>query len=183
MQARNHGGIPGLALAVPEGMKRILFALAMFAAPLSAHATDAALGVSASSDSVQVQGDFDLDRQFGLQAGIGEMLFLDDLSLSAGGRYYFVPKKVSPYVGGIYRSFERRYHDHYVYGDGHYSYRESLVGPTLGLRARKWDGIGAFAQIELLTHVGRDGDGYRDHHDDDDSHFHTGLALGVQWWF
>lgn len=161
-------------------MKRILFVLAVFAAPLSAHATDAALGVSASSYSVQVQGDFDLDRQFGLQAGIGEMLFLDDLSLSAGGRYYFVPKKVSPFVGGIYRSYERRHHDHHLYGDGHDSHRESLVGPTLGLRARNWDGIGAFAQIELLTHVGRDDD--YDHHDDDD-HFHTGVALGVQWWF
>ena len=162
-------------------MKRILFALVLSAGPFAAHASDAGLGVSASSYSVQVQGDFDLDRQFGLQAGIGEMLFLDDLSLTAGGRYYFVPKKVSPYVGGIFRTFEHRHHGHLGYDD--HTYRETLVGPTLGLRARKWDGIGAFAQIELLTHAGDERDDhYHDHHDDD-AHWHTGLALGVQWWF
>jgi hypothetical protein len=166
-------------------MKRILFALSfslVMLVPLTASASDAALGVSASSYSLQVQGDYDFDRRFGLQAGVGEMLFLNDLSLSAGARFYFVPRKVSPYIGGLYRTFERHGHDH-AFGDDHEYYRESLVGPTIGLRAREWRGIGAFGQVELLQHVGDD-----DHHWDEDGDrghdgWHTSLALGVQWWF
>lgn len=163
-------------------MKRTLFALSFLATalvPLSASASDAALGVSASSYSIQLQGDYDIDRRIGLQAGVGEMLFLDDLSFSAGGRFYFVPRKVSPYVGALYRSFETHRHDRYA--SEHDGFRESLVGPTIGLRAREWRGVGAFGQVEILQHVGESHHEYDG--DDHDRDWHTSLAVGVQWWF
>ena len=167
-------------------MKRILFTAVLarvLFAPLPAWASDAAIGVHLSSFSTQLQVDYTVARHVGIQGGVGEMLFMDDLSLSAGARWYFVPRKVTPYVGGLYRTFERHYVDRW--GDHHHGMNDHLVGPTLGLRARKWRGIGAFGQVELMTHVGSDEAHYHDGHDhhDDDHHWHTGLTLGVQWWF
>lgn len=159
-------------------MKRVLFLLAfatVLLRPLSAIASDAALGVAFSSHAAQVHGEYDFDRRFGVQADVGEMLFLENFSLAAGGRFYLRARKVSPYLGGLYRRYDHHGHDRF--GE-HHDWHEELAGPTIGLRAREWRGLGAFAQLELLQHVGND-----DHHGHDHDGLHAGFALGIQWWF
>ena len=161
-------------LALYGVMKRTLLLLAFTTAllrPLSALAGDAALGVAFSSHAAQVHGEWDFDRRFGVQGDLGQ-----NFSLSAGGRYHLRARKVTPYVGGIYRRFQHHGHDHF--GE-HHDWHEELAGPTLGLRAREWDGIGAFAQVEALQHVG--GEHHHEHAHDHD--LHLAFALGVQWWF
>ena len=153
-----------------------LLTLFLVLAASPAWADQAALGVSVSSYSAQIQADYDIDRHIGFQGGIGEMLFMDDFSFSLGGRFYFVPKKVTPYVGLVYRAFEDR--DRYY--DDRWHEHGQLFGPTIGVRGKKWRGIGGFVQLELLQHGPDDDDGYDDHHHDG---WHPALAAGVQYWF
>lgn len=159
--------------------KRILAAVLgasalLLARPASADDTSAALGVSVSAYAPMVQGDLEFDRRVGFQAALGP--FGDHVNGSLGGRFYFVPDRVAPYIGGLFVS-RRHDHDHSVFGRDH---DERLFGPTVGVRFRHRDGLGAFVQLEALQHVG-DGDA---HHSDHDGHdFHAFLGAGVQWWF
>lgn len=159
-------------------MFRRMTLLALLAFPLlpfAAHADQAALGVSVSSYSAQIQADYDFNRHMGLQGGIGEMLFMSDFSFSLGGRFYLMPEKVSPYIGAIYRAFD----DRHYYDDNGWHEHGQLFGPTIGVRGRKWRGIGGFVQLELLQHAHHDDDPYAHDHDG----WHPALAAGVQYWF
>ena len=152
-------------------------ALLLSARTAAADDTSAGLGVAYSATSPMVQGDLEFDRRVGFQAALGPFAG-DHVNGSLGGRFYFVTDRVAPYLGGLFVS---RSHDHHhtVYEHDH---EERLFGPTVGVRFRKRDGLGAFVQLEVLQHVG-DGDGHHDHDGRHGNDFHAFLGAGVQWWF